>query len=238
MPMLQEITDVRSPVVRAAAGQIEDLPVMSAAELCALNAMTHPVLDKPTLTWWNSRDDQQNLTEMAYSELARRQLFDPAVRQAVPPLDLILAARINPAFILVTRDRPDSEPRPSRLYAVANDLGKRAVLLEEAKPNPSSWSGQSYSYWLTRIQPQADALTGWISARKGRTIEIFLPGTGIVSRPVERFVVTSPARNGKVGFHRETFKWTAVFSLEDLTSLLVGFMAGIPYFPNRLPISY
>lgn len=238
MPMLQESTDVRSPIVRAAAGQIEDLPVLSAAELCALNAMTHPVLDTPTLTWWDSQDDQQNLTQMAYSELARRQLFDPAARQAAPPLDLILAARINPAFILVTRDRPDSEPRPGRLYAAANDLGKRAVLLEEAKANPNSWSGPSFRYQLTRIQAQADILTGWVSARKGRTIEIFLPGTGIVSRPVERLVVTSPARGGKVGFHRETFKWTAMFSLADLNSLLVGFMAGIPYFPNRLPISY
>lgn len=238
MPMLQDVTEVRSPVVRAATGEIEDLPALSAAELCALNALSHPVLDKPVLDWWNSRDDQQNLTQMAYAELARRQLFDPASRQPASPLDLILAARTNPAFILVSRDTPDSAPRPVRLYAAANDLGKRAVIQERAQPGPASWSGPAHSYQLTRVQVQADALTEWVSARKGRTIEVYLPGTGIVSRPVERFVVTSPARKGRVGFHRDTFQWTARFNVDDLTSLLVGMMAGIPYFPNRLPIRY
>lgn len=238
MPMLQEVTGVRSSIVQVAAGQMADLPVMSSAELCALKALTHPVLDKPALDWWHSQDNQQNLTQMAYSELARRQLFDPATRNAAGPLELILSARIMSAFIVVTRDRPDGDLRSDRLIAAANDLGKRAVLVERVQPHPNSWSGPSYSYQPTRIQAQADALTEWVSARKGRTIDFYLPGTGIVSRPVERFVTTTPVRKGKIGFYRESYKWTSTFNLDDLTSLIVGIMAGIPYFPNRLPISY
>jgi len=236
--MLQEVAEVRSTVVGAATGQISDLPVLSAAELCALNAVSHPVLDTATLAWWNAQEDQQNLAQMAFSELARRQLFDPATRLAAQPLDLVLAARTSPAFILVTRERPDAEPRPGRLYGASNDLGKRAVLLEHTRPNPASWSGLAYSYQLVRIQAQADAITEWIVARKGRTVEVYLPGTGIVNRPVERFVITSPARKGMVGFHRDAFNWTSEFHVYDLKSLIVGMMAGIPYFPNRLPIRY
>lgn len=239
MPMLQELTGVGSSIAQAAAGRMTNLPVMSSAELCALNALTHPVLDQSTLAWWNSQEDQKNLTQMAYSELVRRQLFDPATRQASAPLDLILSARANPAFIVVTRNKPDAEPRPDRLYGAADDLGKRAVLVEQVKPSPGSWSGPAYSYQPTRIQAQADALTDWVTDRKGRTIDFYLPGTGIVTRPVERFTVTSPAtRDDKVTFYRESFKWTATFNLSDLTSLIVGIMAGIPYFPNRLPIKY
>lgn len=238
MPMLQEIVGVRSSIAQVAAGQMTDLPVMSSAELCALNALTHPVLDQEALAWWNSQEDQKNLTQMAYSELARRQLFDPATRHASRPLDLILAARANPAFIMVTRDKPDAAPRPGRLYGAADDFGKRAVLVEQVQPNPNSWSGASYSYQPTKIQAQADAITEWMTARKGRTVDFYLPGTGIVTRPVERLTVMSPARDGKVPFHRETYKWTSTFNVSDLTSLIVGFMAGIPYFPCRLPISY
>lgn len=182
MPMLQELTGVRASIDQAASGQMTDLPVMSSAELCALDALTHPVLDESALKWWNSQEDQKNLTKMAYSELARRQLYDPATRQVSPPLELILAARAHPEFIMVTRDKPDAQPRPGRLYGAWDDYsGKRAVLLEQAQPSRASWSGPAYGYEPVKIQAQADAITEWASARKGRTVDFYRPDASAVT---------------------------------------------------------
>ena len=236
MPMLQEPTGVRSSIAEAAAGRMANLPVMSSAELRALDALTHPVLDKPALAWWNSQDDRENLIRKAYSELTRRQLFDPATRHVSPPLALILAARANPAFIMVTRENPHAEPRSDRLYGAADDLGNRAVLLEQVRPGPASWSGPAHSYQPVKIHAQADAITEWASARKGRTIDFYLPGTGIVVQPVERLVVMSPARNGRMSYRRETYQATFTFGLMGLTSLLIGLMVGIPRTLGSLPV--
>jgi hypothetical protein len=236
--MLQELTGVRSSIVQAAAGQMTNLPVMSSAELCALNALTHPVLDKTALDWWASQDDQKNLTQMAYSELARRQLYDPATRHATVPLDLVLSARANPSFIMVTRDKAGAEPRSDRLYGASDDFGNRAVLLEQVKPNPTSWSGPAYSYEPTRVQPQADAITEWASARKGRVIEFYMPGSGFGSRVAERVTVLSPVRKGEMSYHRETTDSTFRRPPICLTAFLVGLMASIPYLPPHLPVSF
>jgi hypothetical protein len=54
----QDVAAVRAALDGVAAGKMAELPVMSSAELCALGALSHPVLDASALAWWNSQADK------------------------------------------------------------------------------------------------------------------------------------------------------------------------------------
>ena len=50
---------------------------MTAAELCVLGALSHPVVDARALAWWNSQTDRETLAKSAYGYLAKRMLLGP-----------------------------------------------------------------------------------------------------------------------------------------------------------------
>lgn len=193
---------MRAVLDQIAEGKAVELPVMSTAELCALGALAHSVLDAPALAWWNEQPDKEKLTRLAYAATGRRKLLDPDTGRLLPPLGLILAGRSRPSFVLLTRDSPEAEPRNARAYGIADESGLRAVLTERSRPNPGAWTGPVYFYLLGGVAAQSDALAGWAVGGKHRTIDLYRPGSGITG-PAERLVV-SPARRHRLSVDRQT----------------------------------
>lgn len=224
--MPQVLTATRSAIDKVAADTMSDLPVLSAAELCALGAHTYPVLDTPALTWWDSQADQDRLARMARAALARRQLLDPGTGSVSPPLSLILESRARPSFVLLTREKPEAEPGPDRIYGIAEESGTHTVLLESSEPGSGEWNGPVHYYRLNSIPPQAVALSEWAASGKGRTIDFYLPGS-IGTHRADRIVVT-PARRGRVSVARHSYGAAITYDRQNLVRLISGLMRGVP----------
>lgn len=226
----QDVATVRAVLDKAAEGKSAELPVMSSAELCALGALAHPVVDTPALAWWNAQSDKEKLARLAYKVMGRRQLLDPDTGRLMPPLGLILAGRSRPSFVLLTRDKPAAEPRGTRRYGIADESGTRAVLLERTQPNPGAWTGPVYRFAITGVQSEANALAEWTAGHKHRTIDLYRPGSGTTD-PSERLVVT-PARHHRVSVERSTPHTAVPETLEGdeqyLAALIASIMMGRP----------
>lgn len=199
----QEVAKMRRMLDSATALSVSvELPILTAAELCVLGALNHPVVDVHTRDWWRAHPDQETLTRRAYSHMADRDLFDPDTRRMSPELGLILAVRSQPGFILLTRDHPDAGPRRIRGYGIAGKSSNLlAVLLESALPYEIEWAGPGYQYKLVSIELEALFLSKWAAQGNQRTIDL-LPGSGL-DDPAERFII-SPARHRKMRLHRVT----------------------------------
>jgi hypothetical protein len=198
----QDVAAVRAALDEVAAGKMAELPIMSSAELCALGALSHPVLDASALAWWSSQADKEKLARLAYAVMGRRKLLDPDTGRVSPPLGLVLAGRSRPAFVLLTRDKPAAEPRAIRRYGIADESGTRAVLAERTQPNPGAWTGPVYRFLLAGVEPEAAALAEWAAGGKHRTLDLYRPGSGTTS-PSERLVV-NPARHHQLSVNRQT----------------------------------
>lgn len=226
----EDVATVRAVLDKAAEGKSAELPVMSSAELCALGALAHPVVDAPALAWWNAQADKEKLARLAYAVMGRRGLLDPNTGRLTPPLGLILAGRSRPSFVLLTRDKPASEPRGIRRYGIADESGTRAVLLEFTQPNPGAWTGPVYRFAITGVQSVADDLAKWAAGHKHRTIDLYRPGSGTTD-PSERIVVT-PARRHRLSVELSTPRTAAPEPLESdrqgLAELLATIMMGRP----------
>ena len=223
----QDVAAVRAALDHAAtSGQTAKLAMMTAAELCALGALSHPVIDARTLSWWDAREDRETLARDAYGYLARRELIDPETGRVSPALGLILAGRSRPAFIMISRETPVAEPNMLRVYGIAEDPGVlRAVLVEAALPTSADWAGPIYEYVLTGTAQAGQKLADWAAAGKNRTLDLYLPGKG-TDLPAERIVVT-PARRHHLRVERQT---PSVMTPESLTcdqEALAGLLAGI-----------
>lgn len=217
-----------SPVTvdQPAPEKMTDLPVMSSAELCALGALRNFGPGTPAWTWWDSQNDQDKLTQMALSSLARRQLRDPGTGRVSPPLGLIHAGLTRPSFILTTREKPSVPPHNDRGYGICDESGTHSVLLERCQPNPGGWDGPAHHFRLNGIDQQAAALTDWAAGRKRRTIDLYLPGAvGFIH--AERLVFT-PARHGQVTIARKSCGTTFTFSRERVARLVAGLLNGVP----------
>lgn len=226
----QDVATVRAVLDKAADGKSAELPVMSSAELCALGALAHPVVDTPALAWWNQQPDKEKLARLAYTVMGRRGLLDPGTGRLLPPLGLILAGRSRPSFVLLTRDKPAAEPRGIRRYGIADESGTRAVLLERTLPNPGAWTGPVYLFAITGVRHEADTLAQWAAGHKHRTIDLYRPGSGTTG-PAERLTVT-PARHRRLSVERTTPLAATPQPLEgdqqDLAGLITSIMTEGP----------
>jgi hypothetical protein len=227
----QDVAAVRAALDGVAVGKMAELPVMSSAELCALGALSHPVLDAPALAWWTSQADKEKLARLAYAVMGRRKLLDPDTGRVSPPLGLILAGRSRPAFVLLTRDKPAAEPRAIRLYGIADESGTRAVLAERTQPNPGAWTGPVYRFMLTGVESEAAALAEWAAGGRHRTLDLYRPASGTTD-PSERLVVT-PARHHQLSVDRQTPgaqpPETLACDQQGLASLMAGIMTGVTW---------
>jgi hypothetical protein len=221
----QDVDTVRAVLDKVAEGMSAELPVMSSAELCALGALAHPVVDTPALAWWNAQPDKEKLARLAYTVMGRRQLIDPGTGRLLPSLGLILAGRSRPSFVLLTRDKPEAEPRDIRRYGIADESGTRAVLLERTQPNPGAWTGPVYRFALTGVRSEASALAKWAAGRKQRTIDLYRPGSGTTG-PSERLVV-APDRRHRLSVELSTPRTAVPEPLESDEQGLAGLVASI-----------
>lgn len=204
------------------------LPAMSAAELCVLGALKHPLIDAETLSWWTSRTDEEELTRMTREFLARRGLVDRATGRFAPALGLILAGRTRPAFIALERDQPDADAERLRMYGIGERPGGlRAVLVEEARPGAVEWAGPAYTYGLASAESGGHALAGWVAAGTRRTIDFYLPGAG-KKIPSERIVVSPRPPGLLVQRYSPDAPESGPLPCDEdaLTALLRGIMTG------------
>jgi hypothetical protein len=226
----QDVAAVRAALDHAAtSGQTAKLPMMAAAELRALGALSHPLVDAQTLSWWNAQADREALARDAYDHLASRKLIDKETGRISPPLGLILAGRARPAFILICRETPAAEPNRLRVYGIAEEPGVlRAVLVEAALPTTLAWAGPAYEYALTGVTQAGRKLAAWAAAGKHRTLDLYSPGKG-ADLPSGRVVVT-PARYRKLRVERQTPVAVTPESLpcdeQALADLLAKMMTG------------
>jgi hypothetical protein len=225
----QDVAAVRLALDRVApfGGSIR-LPLMTAAELCALGALGHPLVDARTLAWWNAQPDHEALSRLAYGSLAKRKLLDTETGRVSPPLGLILAGRSRPSFILITRDKPAAEPNPLRLYGIADESGVRAVLAEGAQSRSLAWAGPGYGYMLTGVATQSRALAEAAAERRQLVFDVFRPPARSPDLPAERTVVTRVHHRLRV--ERQVPGATVPVAidcdLDALADLLAGMMTG------------
>lgn len=171
-----------------------DLPAMTAAELFALGALAHPLLDARALNWWNAQPDQDSAVQRGYDRLAERDLIDPVSHRLAPLSGLVIAGRSRPAFILVARSQPDADPGPARAFGIADEAsGLRAVLMEAVSPRDHGWAGPGYSYVLAGATTASREFADWAAERKQRTLDLYLPGSE-TKLPSMRFVVAPALR--------------------------------------------
>jgi hypothetical protein len=126
------------------AGQAQELPLISAAELCVLGAMNTSLVDEDVWSWWRERSeaDRFRLSMSVLKFLVERGLLDPSQNDAEdrpgpevrlrarPQLAVILKARTRPSFIVVQRQGADGDPRQEIcMYGISDtSSGLRAVV--------------------------------------------------------------------------------------------------------------
>lgn len=178
----------------AASSKAIDLPAMTAAELFALGALAHPLLDNRALSWWNEQPDHEALARRGYERLVEREMIDPTTGSLAPLPGLVLAGRARPAFVIVCRPRPDADPGPAHAFGIADETaGLRAVLMEAAWPKDYKWAGPAYTFVLAGAPTASHDLANWAAERKHRTLDLYLPGSE-TRLPSTRFVVTPALR--------------------------------------------
>jgi hypothetical protein len=166
-------------------GKVAKLPTLSAAELFALGALAHPLIDVAAFRWWNAQADQAAAALRGYDQLARRGMIDPATGRIHPQLGVILAGRARPAFILLIRATPDGDVAAGRFLGIADQAaGLRAVLGEVPASIEREDTGLVYAYELSSPAKAADALARLAVQRNPVLFDLYLPGShsGLPSR--------------------------------------------------------
>jgi hypothetical protein len=144
------------------------LPEMTTAELCVLGAMSNTLFDSGAWAWWMSTPPERRpaLNDKTWKVLAARDLVAPSARRrtrvrVAPAAAMIVAARTEPAFIVLRRAGRDGEPEPTRMYGIADQRGLRRVLIEEATAGSADWAGPAYGFQLASPDEAARVLTRW-----------------------------------------------------------------------------
>jgi hypothetical protein len=220
-------------------GKLAKLPDLSVAEVFALGALAHPLIDAAALRWWNAQPDQAATALRGYDQLARRGMIDPATGRIHPQLGVILAGRARPAFILVIRATPDGDPAPGRFLGIADQVaGLRAVLGETRAPLGEALAplgkalapaereetGLVYSYELIGPAQAAGLLAALTAKRNGVVLDLYLPGsrTGLPSR---RLAITRDPRGLRAELAAPSVPPRQVrCSPDELTDLLLDTM--------------
>lgn len=212
-------------------GKIAELPTMNTTELYALGAFDGPLLDEPALRWWNAQPDQDAVARQGYDHLVRRNIIDPENGHVHPRVGIILAARSQPAFIVMLRERPDSaDALPSRFLGLMDEAaGLRAVLMETTPPivtRDNEHIGPMYVYELAAPAKCARTIADFTARSKRLVIDVYQPNPEI-ALPSHRFTVTRHARKLRVEWrtpYTSPQQW--IYSSDELSSLLLDTMTG------------
>lgn len=215
----------------AESGKIAKLPTMNTTELYALGALTWPLLDEHALRWWNAQPDQDAAARRGHDHMVRRNMIDPGTGRVHPRLGIIIAARSRPAFIVMLRDRPDSDDAlPSRFLGIMDEAaGLRAVLTETALPivtRDNEHVGPLYVYELSAPPKCARTIADLASRSKRLVIDVYQPGSR-TTLPSHRFTVSRSARKLRVEWrtpYTSPQQWT--YSQDELADLLLDTIAG------------
>lgn len=214
----------------ARTGKVVKLPVMGTADLCALGALGHPLLDESAISWWNAQPDREAAARRGYDHMVRRKMIDPETRRVHPELGVILAARARPAFIVVIRARPDGGTAPGRFLGIADETaGLHAVLGETAPPGEHKHYeelGPLYIYELASPSKAGQTLADTAADRKHTVIDIYLPGSE-TNLPSRRFVISHALRKLRVELVTPTKVPQRIScSKTDFADLLLDTMTG------------
>lgn len=201
-PRLTDVAAVRAILdAPARSGKVLELPVMGAADLFALGALSHPLIDSHALQWWDAQPDQEAAARRGYDHMVRRGMIDPATGRIHPELGVILAARIRPAFIMALRPRPADEMLPGRFLGIADETaGLRAVLGEDAPPERTRHYeelGPIYLYELATAPKASQTVASLAAGHRHLVIDFYLPGSK-TSLPSRRFTVAHALRRLRV----------------------------------------
>lgn len=192
-----ERTDVaRQLIDRAQDGELVDLAVVSALDLCALGGPRHALFDEDVTRAWLRMGDRQRkkvLDSATESLLSRGLLIDEGLRTSAQPrsgsyalqpeLGLVLAARCRPSFIVLVAAE-DQDLRTVRLFALGDqaELVRGFVVEMPAAPPPGGPVpdarklgplGRIYRHVLASPDQAADVLARWTISPPRR------PGTDV-----------------------------------------------------------
>lgn len=215
----------------AESGRIAKLPTMNTTELCALGALTWPLLDEHALRWWDAQPDREEAARRGYDHMVRRNMIDPASGRVHPQLGIIIAARSRPAFVVILRDHPDSaDALPSRFLGIMDEsAGLRAVLMETVPPivtRINEHIGPLHVYELSAPGKCARTIADFASRGERLVIDVYRPGSE-TSLPSHRFTVTRNPRKLRVEWrtpYTSPQQWA--YSPDELAGLLLDTMAG------------
>jgi hypothetical protein len=176
-----ERTDAaRQLIGRAQGGELVDLAVVSALDLCALGGPRHALFDEDVARAWLKMGDRQRkkaLDSVTESMLGRGLLIDDGLRTSArprsgsyalqPELGLMLAARCRPSFIVLVAAE-DQDLRTVRLFALGDQAEPvRAFVVEMPAAPPPGGSrdagklgplGRIYRHVLASPDQAADVL--------------------------------------------------------------------------------
>jgi hypothetical protein len=191
-----ERTDAaRHLIGRAQGGELVDLAVVSALDLCALGGPRHALFDEDVARAWLKMGDRQRkkvLDSVTESMLGRGLLIDEGLRTSArprsgtyalqPELGLMLAARCRPSFIVLVAAE-DQDLRTVRLFALGDQAEPvRGFVVEMPAAPPQGGSpdagklgplGRIYRHVLASPDQAADVLARWTISPPRR------PGTDV-----------------------------------------------------------
>lgn len=198
-----ERTDAaRQLIGRAQGGELVDLAVVSALDLCVLGGPRHALFDEDVTRAWLRMGDRQRrkiLDSVTESMLGRGLLIDEGLRTSArprsgsyalqPELGLMLAARCRPSFIVLVAAE-DQDLRTVRLFALGDQAEPvRGFVVEMPAAPPQGRSpdagklgplGRIYRHVLASPDQAADVLARWtISPPRRPGAEV--PGAYLVS---------------------------------------------------------
>jgi hypothetical protein len=188
----------RQLIGRARDGELVDLAVVSALDLCVLGGPRHPLFDEDVARAWLGMGDRQRtkvVDSVTESMLGRGLLIDEGLRTSArprscsyalqPELGLMLAARCRPSLIVLTAAE-DQDLRTVRLFALGDQAEPvRGFVVEmPAAPPPGGGGafpdarklgplGWIYRYVLASPDQAADVLARWTISPPRR------PGPGV-----------------------------------------------------------
>jgi hypothetical protein len=189
----QRTEAARHLIAQARDGELVDLAVVSAMDLCVLGGAEPPLLDEVVARAWNRLGGRlRDKTAEAVTEtlLGRGLLTDEGLRTSArprsgryapgPELGLVLAARRHPWFVV--RAEAEGQDLPGlRLFALGDQAGPARGLVAEVpaglppdragdfrvvrKPGPL---GLVYRYLLLSPEQAAEILARWVISPPAR----------------------------------------------------------------------
>lgn len=197
------VADIVGEAAALAPADVIKMPVMGAAELCMLGAMSTSLVDEDVQAWWarKSEADRFRLSLIALGNLVHRELLDPpapgqedrpssdVLLRAKPKLAVLLAARTRPSFIALQRAAERADPgEQTRMYGLADTTAGVRAVLAETRMTPEPGLNCVYMYHLLSAAGCASSLAysadkdamrpaaGLLRHRSTQVIDIYRPG--------------------------------------------------------------